>query len=121
MRGKCNAFFGNFSEPCKGKHLKSTGIREDRPVPVHKFMETAHLPYHIVSRPQMQVVRIGQLNLAPDLFQIVGGHRALDGTLCTDIHKNRCLDHASVGTGKFAAPRTAFRLDDLEHRKTPLC
>ena len=69
----------------------------------------------------MEVIGVGELDLAPDLFQVQGGDAALDGGLGPHVHEHGRLDHAAVGAGKLAAPGTAFRFDDLEHAKTPIC
>jgi hypothetical protein len=50
----------------------------------------------------MQMVGVGQLDLAADFFQIVGRNAAFDGTLRADIHKDRCLHGSAVGAGEFA-------------------
>ena len=42
-----------------------------------------------------------------DILQVFSAEGALDGTLGTDVHKDRGLDGA-VGTGKFTAPGLAF-------------
>ena len=58
-----------------------------------------------VAGPQMQMVGIGQLDLAADLLQIGGAEaRPLIAPCVADIHKNRRL-HRAVGAGKF--PRRA--------------
>jgi len=50
MRAESYALFLDFAQPRQRKYLKSTGIRQDRFVPGHKFMKAAHLLDDLVSR-----------------------------------------------------------------------
>ena len=72
-------------------------------------MQAAHVPDHLVTGTQVQVVGVGQLNLGADLFQVGGAERALDGALGAHVHEHRRLGRA-VGAGKFTAPCAAFGL-----------
>ena len=79
-------------------------------------MKSSHLPHHIVARPQMQVVCVGQFDLRPQPFlQIDSADAALDGGLGAYVHKHRCLHFAAMGTGKHTSPGFSFFFDDLEH------
>lgn len=118
--GKGNALFRDLPQPGEGKDLKAAGVGEDRAVPVHEFVKSSQLPHHIVSGTQVEVVGVGELDLAADLLEVMGGDCALDGALRTNIHENRGLNYPAVGTGKLAAPGTAFGFDDFEHVKTPI-
>lgn len=89
---KIHSLFFDFSKPCQGKHLESSRIRENRPVPVHKLMEASHLFHHLISRSHVKVVRIGKFYLGSNLFQICGGYRTFYGSCCSHIHKNRSLN-----------------------------
>lgn len=57
-----------FSQARKGKYLKPAAVSQDRAVPVHKLVEAAHLAHHIVTGAQMQVVRVGKLDLTAEIF-----------------------------------------------------
>ena len=85
------------AEACKGEDLKSTGICQDRPVPIHKLMEAPHLLYDLISRTHMEMVRIGKLHLCPDLPQVCGGNRTFNRRSRAHIHKKRSLDRSVYG------------------------
>ena len=87
-----DSLFFDLSKLCKGKDLKAAGICEDRPVPVHELMKTAHGFHLVVARTHMQMIRIGKLYLRSDFPQIHGRYCALNRSHRTHIHKYRCLD-----------------------------
>ena len=89
---KINALFFNLPQSRQGKHLKSAGIREDRAIPVHKFVQTAKLSDQLVAGTDMEVVGIGKFHLRADRAEIIGRNRALDRRHRADIHENRRLD-----------------------------
>ena len=59
MRVKIHTLFLDLTQLCQGKHLKSAGIGKNRSVPVHKFMKTSKLFYHLVTRTHMKMIGIG--------------------------------------------------------------
>ena len=79
-------------------------------------MEAAQLLHQLVAGAEVKMVGVGQLDLAANLFQVMGRHAALNGRLRTHIHKNRGLDSAAVGTGKFSPPGAALGFDHFKHR-----
>ena len=103
MGMEIDAFLFDFSQVSQGKHLKSAGIRQDRPIPVHKFMESSQLFHNFVSRTHMKMVGIGQFHLRADSLQIFCGNRPLDGRHSSHIHKNGGLNRA-VDCAKFSSP-----------------
>ena len=103
MGGKGDSLLLNLPQPGQGEHLESPAVGEHGAVPVHEFVEPAHLADHFVPGTKMQMVGVGQLHLTADLLQIVGGYRPLDGPLGTHVHKDRGLDHA-VGAGESPPP-----------------
>ena len=78
-------------------------------------MQSTHLPHHVIAGAQVQVVGIGQLDLASQLLQVESIDAPLDGPLRTHVHEHRRLHLAAVGALEFAAPGLAFVFDDLEH------
>ena len=113
MAGKGDALLLDLPQRGQRKHLKAAGVRQNRAIPIHKFMEAAHLAHHFVAGPQMKVIGVRQLDLTADRLQVQCRHAALDSRLCTDIHEYRC-------TGKFAAPRFPLCFQYLEHGHVPL-
>ena len=78
-------------------------------------MQAAHLLDHIVAGAQMQMIGVGQLDLAADVLEIKGAEPALDGRLGAHVHKHRCLHHAAVGAAELAPPGAALFFNDLKH------
>ena len=115
VRGEGDAFLLDLAQSRKGEHLEAAGVRQDRAVPVHELMQSAHLAYHVVTRAEMEMVGVGQLDLTAELLEVQRAHAALDRRLRADVHENRRLHLAAVGALEFAAPGLAFVFDDLEH------
>ena len=107
MGGKGDTLLPDLAQPRKGEHLEATGVRQDRAVPVHELMQSAHLAHHVVARAKMEMVGVGQLDLAAELLEVQRAHAALDRRLRADV--------AAVGALEFAAPGLALVFDDLEH------
>ena len=63
MRGEMYSLLRNPAQAGKRKHLKAAAIREDRPIPVKKLVDAAHIVDHVVPRTDMQVIGIGKLDL----------------------------------------------------------
>ena len=111
---KIHALLLDFPQRGQAEHLKSAGIRQNGAVPGHKFVQSPHLAHHRVRGAQMQMVGVGQLHLAPDVLQILGAQRALDGTLGADIHEHRRL-YGAVGAGKFSPAGFALGFFQFKH------
>ena len=91
----------------QGEHLKAAAVGEDGAIPAHELMKSSHLPHHIVAGAQVQVIGVGELDLAADLLQVQGGHRPLDGGQGAHVHKDRGLGGA-VGAGEHPPPGPAL-------------
>src|SRR5699024_10705017 len=81
-------------ESRQGKHLKSAGVRENGPVPGHKFMEPSELLDQLVARTHMKMIRVGQLHLCFYCLQTVCAHRSLDSTHRSHVYETRRLNGA---------------------------
>ena len=66
-------------------------------------METAHFLNDLIRGPQVQVVSVGKLYLAADIFQVFRAERAFNGTLGADVHEHGGLNR-TMGTGEFTPP-----------------
>ena len=97
MGMEVNTLFFYFPQFCKGKNLKSAGIRQDRPVPVHELPDSAQFFYQPVPGPHMQVVSIAQLHLAVKLLQFRRRDAALDRGRGPHVHEDRRLDRPVNG------------------------
>ncbi|MNW57827.1 hypothetical protein D3C74_356570 [compost metagenome] len=54
------AFLRDFAHLAEREHLEPAAIRQNGPVPVHEFMQSARLANDLVSWPQKEMVRIAQ-------------------------------------------------------------
>ena len=70
-------------------------------------MQTTHLVDNIIGGTKMEMVGVAEQDLAVDALQIFGRQGPLDGSLCADIHKNRCLD-LTVRCRIYTAAGSAF-------------
>ena len=94
MRGELDALLGDLAERGQREHLKSAAVGQHRTFPVHKLADTAHTMDQLVAGTNVQVVGIGQLDLAIQLTQLHGVDTALDGGASTYVHKHRGLNIA---------------------------
>ena len=116
--GEGDPLLGDFPQAGQGEDLKAPAVGEHGAVPVHKFVEPAHLADYPVPGAQVEVVGVGQLHLTANLLQIVGGHRPFDSPLGAHIHKHRGLDHP-VGAGEGPPPGPPLLFQYFKHAKTP--
>ena len=58
VRAERHAFFFDIAEIRQRKHLKSAGIRQDRPAPGHKFMQSAEFLHNLIARAKMKMIGI---------------------------------------------------------------
>ena len=54
MTLKGDALLLNVAQFCQGKNLKTAAVRQNRAVPLHKFVEAAHRLHYIVPRTHME-------------------------------------------------------------------
>ena len=94
MRGKFYAFIRYLTHGRQGKDLEPAAIGKDRPVPVHKRMQTAGLSYDVVTGPQVKMVGVGEDDLGTYLFQFFRRH-GLYRSAGTDRHEDR-REHVAV-------------------------
>jgi hypothetical protein len=76
----------------EGEDLKSTGIGEDRSVPLHELVQAPELANQLVAGTEVQVVGIRQDHLRAHRVQVVGVE-GLDGCERADRHEGRRLHH----------------------------
>ena len=114
MRVEIDTLLLDFPKACQRKHLESAGIGQDRFVPDHEFVESAHLLYDFISRAHMEVIRIGKFYLRADLLEIFGGNSSLDCCCSSDIHEYRRFDIAVHGF-HMGALRSSFHFQNFIH------
>ena len=79
-------------------------------LPAHELVQAAHLTDDLIARANVQMVGIGQLDLAAKLLEVERIDRALDRAGRADVLKDRGLHHA-VCRAEFTATRAAFGFD----------
>ena len=109
-----NAFFRDLPKLRQRKDLESAAVGQNRFFPGHEFVQAAQVADQFVAGTHVQVVRVGQLDLAADRLQILRRERALDGRLRADIHEHRRL-HRTVRRCERAAARMAVFANQLKH------
>ena len=109
MGGEMHALLRDSAKSRKREYLKAAAVREHRPIPVKKFMDAAHIVNDVVPRTHMQMIGVGKLHLTADLVEVLRGNAALDGSGCSDIHKNGGL-YRAVNGFKGAAARVPLLL-----------
>src|SRR5580700_11899398 len=88
MRTKRHALLADFAQLVQAENLEAAGIGKDRPRPRHETVQTAHLAYGFDSGTQVEVIRIAEKNLHPELFENILGH-AFDRCYRADRHEDR--------------------------------
>ena len=66
--GEGDAFLLNFPAVGQGEHLEPTAVGEDGAVPMHETVKPPHLPDHVVPWPKVEMIGVGEFNLAADLL-----------------------------------------------------
>ena len=118
VRGEGDALLLDVPQLSQREHLEPAAVCQDGAVPAGELADTAQLFHGLIPGPQMQVIGVAQLHLAVQVFQIVGGHSALDGPGGGYVHKGRGL-HRSVDRLKPATAGGALLLDKMVHVSTP--
>ncbi len=103
MRIELDAVVRYLVELGQRKNLKPAAIREYGLVPIHKLVQTARAPHGLLAGAHVQVIRIAENNLRPELFELVRRKR-LYGRLRPDGHEHGRFNHA-VRRGKLADAR----------------
>src|SRR5690554_4823424 len=88
MGTKDHSFFFHFGKGRKAENLKTTAVREDRPRPIHKGVQTARFFDNVTSRPQVKMISVAENNGQPDLPELFGG-QSLYCRSGPNGHKNR--------------------------------
>ena len=120
MAGEGDALLRDLPQARQREHLKAAGIRQDGAVPPHEPVQSTHLPHHVITGAQVQMIGVGQLDLASQLLQIEGIDAPLDGPLCSHVHEHRRLHLAAVGAPETAPTGGTLRFNDLKHGISPL-
>src|ERR1700757_2138909 len=107
MRLKASAVLGNLSHRRETEDLVTPTVGQYRSVPSHETMQTAQLANQFCSRTKIKMIRVGEYNLATQLFQIPWQH-CLHRGLCAHRHEGGGFDHA-VGGHQTTEASVAYR------------
>ena len=72
MRAKGHALFVKLAQLGQRHHLKPAGIGDNRPGPIHKFMQPAHGRHPFRRRPQHQMIGVANGKFGPRRTRGVG-------------------------------------------------
>lgn len=118
IRTKIHSFFRYFCEffaiyilhsESKRKNLKSSRIRQNRNINIHKFVQTTKMLNHITPRAQITMIIIHEHNLRTNRFDLIN-RGSLDSTSRPYRHKNRRLNHAMWRNDSPSARRAISRI-----------
>ena len=112
--GKLHSFLRDAPKHRQREDLEAAAVGEDGTIPVHKLMQSSHIPDYLIAGTDMEVIGIAKLHLAVQLLQIQGGNTALDGGGGSHIHKSGSLD-GSVDGFKYAPAGGTFCFCYLKH------
>ena len=101
MRMEGHALLLDLAQGRQRKHLKAARVGQHRAVPPHELVQAAHRLDDLVARADMQVVGVGQLDLAAQLLEVERIDRALDRARRADVLEDRRL-HNAVRGAEFA-------------------
>src|SRR5271156_1624635 len=98
--------------------LKTAGIREDGPPPMHEAMQPLMRCDDLQAGPEVQVKSVAEHDLGAYALEILRSH-GLDRAIRADRHERRRLDGAA-GKLEPAAPRRAVLRQQLEAHRAQL-
>jgi hypothetical protein len=105
MRLEAHALFADLAQRRQGHHLKAAGVGQDRPLPIHEFVQAPQPRNALGAWPQHQVIGVAQQDIGAGLAHTLRQHR-LDGARCSNRHEGRRADVAARGADH-AQPRCA--------------
>ena len=125
MRRKRHALFGDLAQLGQTEHLKSAAVGQNGAVPAGKFVQAAHICHQLIAGTQMQMISVAEHHLCTDVFQIVCGQAALNGTGSGHVLEGRGL-HRTVYSFELAPPGIVFLLEQFvscqrRHSIFPFC
>ena len=71
VRCELYAFLTDLAELREGEYLKAAAIRQNGSVPIEKLVDAAHIADNVVTRTNVEMVGIGELDLTADLIKIL--------------------------------------------------
>jgi hypothetical protein len=83
-----NPFFFYFPVVGQGINLISTAIGQYGSIPAYKPVQSAGLPQYIGARAQVKMIGVAQNDFSFDIIMELTLMNSLDGSCCSDRHKN---------------------------------
>ena len=117
MRLKANTLFFDAGESGETEDLEAAAVSEHGAGPVHEAVQSAEIADDAGSRPQIEMVGVGQNDAGAELEKILLRQR-LDGRLSAHRHEHWCL-HGAVGGVEQPRARAAALVpgDDFESNR----
>ena len=97
MTAKPYALFGHLADIRQAEHLKTAAVRQYRPRPTFKPVQSAGLTKNLRPRPQIEMIGVAQDDLRLDVFLQLLALHTLHRSGCPDRHKYRREDISVVG------------------------
>ena len=67
VRLEQDAVLVELAQVCQAESLEAAAVREDRAMPTHEIVKASQLVDHIYTRPQHEMIGVGQENLRPNV------------------------------------------------------
>ena len=106
MRRKPGTFRSKFPVGGHAEYLIPPAVGQDGAVPVHKGMHTSGCLKHLHTRPQIQMISIGQDDRSIDIIGQFTLMNSFHGRCRANRHKNRGRN-IPMGRGKNSSPGSA--------------
>ena len=88
-----DSLLGDLSKIPKAEYLESAAVGQNRPVPVHEFVESSRFPDQLMAGAQIEMVGVAQYDVCVDVQQVARGHR-LNRRLRANGHEDWRVDVA---------------------------
>src|SRR5947208_16221031 len=99
-----HAFLRDLAQFHQRKNLVTTAVSQDRPIPIHKSMQSTKVPNHVESWPNEQVISIPEDDLGVEFAKLARAD-GFDAALGSYRHERWRFDQAM---SSFEPPRARF-------------
>ena len=100
VTAELDAVLVHLAQSFEREHLEAAGVGEDRTVPRHEAMESTEVANDVVTRPEVQVIRVREDHPGAGAREVLRVER-LDRAERSDRHEHRRLDR-TVGSDERA-------------------
>ena len=114
MRAESHALFVELAQLRQRHDLETAGIRQDRPRPAGKIVQSAEFCNPFSARAQHQVIGVAENDIGAKLGNLIHIH-GLDRARRADRHEGGRADSAARH-GDFTAPGLAIGCDQFEFK-----